>query len=183
MRLLPRRAEHPELPAAVRRGLALPAGDRVLMFAVDTTTGHHVVASTYAVSVVTVEGALALRRAWMLVDAGAWEPETAVLTLTWADGARAVQWCLADQRTLLPETVRERVQASVVLSTRLSLGDRRTGRVAVRQDLATRQLSTQTILGRGVRADDPEVADQVDAALADLRDQVGLPPRLDVTGP
>jgi len=183
MRLLPRRAERAELPATVRRGLALPAGDRVLALAVDATTGHHLVASTYAVSVVTGEGALALRRAWMLVDAGTWEPETAMLTLTWADGARPVQWCLRDQRSLLPETVRERVQASVVLSTRLALGDRRSGRVAVRQDLATRELSTQAILGRGVRADDPDVAAQVRFALADLRDQVGLPVRLDVTDP
>ena len=116
-----------------------------------------------------------LRRRWLSVDAGAWEPETATLTVTWADGRRAGQWSFRDQQTLLPETVRERVQASVVLSTRLNLGDRRSGRVAIRQDFATRELIAQTILGRYARADDPEVQAHVQAALAHLRDQVGLP--------
>ena len=116
-----------------------------------------------------------MRRRWLSVDAGAWEPETATLTVTWADGRRAGQWSFRDQPTLLPETVRERVQASVVLSTRLTLGDRRSGRVAIRQDFATRELIPQTILGRYSRADDPEVQAHVQAALAHLRDQVGLP--------
>jgi hypothetical protein len=78
------------------------------------------------------------------------------------------------QTTLLPETVRERVQASVVLSVRLTLGERRSGRVAIRQDFATGELIPQTILGRFTRPDDPEVQAHVQAALAHLRDQVGL---------
>ena len=104
-------------------------------------------------------------------------PSPPRLTVTWTDGTRPGQWTFRGQQTLLPETVRERVQASVVLSTRLVLGERRTGRVAIRQDLATRELVPQTVLARRVRADDPEVRIQVEAALADLRDQVGLPPR------
>jgi hypothetical protein len=79
------------------------------------------------------------------------------------------------QTTLLPETVRERVQASVVLSLRLTLGERRSGSVAIRQDFATGELVPQTILGRFTRPDDPEVQAHVAAALAHLRDQVGLP--------
>jgi hypothetical protein len=116
-----------------------------------------------------------LRRRWLSVDAGSWEPETATLSVTWADGQLPEEWTFRDQPTLLPETVRERVQASVVLSTHLALGDRRTARVAIRQDFATRELISQTILGRYARADDPEVQAHVRAALADLRDQVGLP--------
>ena len=116
-----------------------------------------------------------LRRRWLSVDAGAWEPDTATLTVTWADGGRGTQWSFRDQETRLPETLRERVQASVVIATRLTLGDRRSGRVAIRQDFATRELIPQTILGRYTRADDPEVAAHVQAALAHLRDQVGLP--------
>ena len=116
-----------------------------------------------------------LRRRWMSVDAGAWEPDTATLTVTWADGGRGAQWSFKDQETRLPECLRERVQASVVIATRLTLGDRRNGRVAIRQDFATRELIPQTILGRYTRADDPEVQAHVQAALAHLRDQVGLP--------
>ena len=116
-----------------------------------------------------------LRRRWLSVDAGAWEPDTATLTVTWAEGGRGAQWSFKDQQTRLPECLRERVQASVVIATRLTLGDRRSGRVAIRQDFATRELIPQTILGRYTRADDPEVQAHVQAALAHLRDQVGLP--------
>lgn len=170
-----RRAPRPDLPPAIEKALELAKGERVLAFAVDDNTGGYVVATTYALAIFTSSVERILRRRWLSVDAGAWEPVTATLTVTWADGRRAGQWSFRDQQTLLPETVRERVQASVVLSTRLNLGDRRTGRVAIRQDLATRELIPQTILGRYARADDPEVQAHVQAALAHLRDQVGLP--------
>jgi hypothetical protein len=195
MGLFNRKAPRAELPAAVAKALELAKGERVLAFAIDDFTGAYVIATTYALAVVkptpvistattlTAERSipslstaeLTVRRRWLSVDAGSWEPETATLTVTWADGWRAGQWSFRDQQSLLPETLRERVQASVVLSTRLALGDRRAGRVAIRQDFATRELIAQTILGRHARADDPEVQAHVKAALAHLRDQVGLP--------
>ena len=185
MGLLKRRAPRAELPAAVVKALELAKGERVLAFAVDDNTGSYVVATTYALAVLTSTELTStavistaertVRRRWLSVDAGSWEPETATLTVTWADARRAGQWSFRDQPTLLPEALRERVQASVVISTRLTLGDRRTGRVAIRQDFATRELIPQTILGRYARADDPEVRAHVEAALAHLRDQVGLP--------
>jgi len=185
MGLFDRRAGRAELPAAVLPALGLVRGERVLAFAVDDNTGGYVIATTYGLAVVSWGGVAStaaapaarviLRRRWLDVDAGAWEPDTATLTVTWADGGRGAQWSFRGQQTLLPETLRERVQASVVIATRLTLGDRRGGRVAIRQDFATRELIAQTILGRGTRADDPEVQAHVQAALAHLRDQVGLP--------
>jgi len=175
MGLFNRKAPRAELAPAVAKALELAKGERVLAFAVDDFTGAYVVATTYALAVVTSTAELTVRRRWLSVDAGSWEPETATLTVTWADGRRAGQWSFRDQQSLLPETLRERVQASVVLSTRLALGDRRAGRVAIRQDFATRELVAQTILGRHARADDPEVQAHVEAALAHLKDQVGLP--------
>jgi hypothetical protein len=205
MRLFTRRAPRAELPPAVVVALELARGERVLAFGTDDNTGAYVVATTYALAVVllapvtskvvtseivasqagTSEGFAStvskpkaeciLRRRWLSVDAGAWEPETWTLTVTWAEGGRGAQWSFRDQQTRLPETLRERVQASVVIATRLTLGDRRNGRVAIRQDFATRELIPQTILGRYTRADDPEVQAHVQAALAHLRDQVGLP--------
>lgn len=181
---LPSRAE---LPPAVTSALELARGDRILAFGVDDLTGGYVIASTFALAVVvstvvtvtsTVMTATAervLHRPWLFVDAGSWEPEAATLTVTWTDAARGAQWSFRDQPTQLPETLRERVQASVVIATRLTLGDRRSGRVAIRQDFETRELIPQTILGRYTRADDPEVQAHVGAALAHLRDQVGLP--------
>jgi hypothetical protein len=185
MRLFHPRAERPELPRAVTSALDLAKGERVLAFGVDDFTGAYVVATTYAIAVVkldattldatTLNAERTLRRRWLSVDAGAWEPEIATLVVTWADGGRGEQWSFRDQLTKLPETLRERVQASVVLATRLTLLDRRSGRVAIRQDFATRELIPQTILGRYTHPDDPEVAAHVQAALAHLRDQVGLP--------
>ena len=180
MGLFNRKTSRAELAPAIAAALELAKGERVLAFAVDDVTGAHVVATTYALAVVTWTPVTStaertMRRRWLSVDTGSWEPETATLTVTWADDRRSGQWSLRDQQTLLPETLRERVQASVVLSTRLTLGDQRTGRVAIRQDFATRELVAQTILGRDVRADDPEVQAHVRAALAHLRDQVGLP--------
>jgi hypothetical protein len=176
MGLLPRRGQRPQLPPEAQAALDLAHRDRVLAFATDDNHGGYLVASRWALSYVTTSGDLILRKPWHLVDAGSWQPEAATLTITWTDGTRPGQWTFRDQHTLLPETVRERVQASVVLSTRLVLGERRTGRVAIRQDLATRELIPQTVLARRVRADDPEVRVQVEAAMAELRDQVGLPP-------
>jgi hypothetical protein len=195
MGLFNRRSSHAELPPAVTAALDLAKGERVLAFGVDDNTGRYVIATTFALAVVTSTAAhstvvtstavtstavtptaeRALRRPWLFVDAASWEPETATLTVTWTDGRRAGQWSFRDQPTRLPETLRERVQASVVIATRLNLGDRRTGRVAIRQDFETRELIPQTILGRYTRADDPEVQAHVQAALAHLRDQVGLP--------
>lgn len=159
----------------VTGALELARGEQVLSFAVDDLTGDHVVATTYAIAVVTPAGVLAFRRRWLSVNTGVWEPETATLTVTWADDAPRARWSMRDQSTLLPETVRERVQTSVVLSARLNLGDRRSGRVAIRQDLATGELVPQTILGPSTHPDDPDVRAHVLAALAHLRDQVGLP--------
>jgi hypothetical protein len=175
MRLFRKAPSRSAPPAAVKAALQLAKGERILAFGVDDNTGSYVVATTFGFALVTATAQPAIRRRWLAVDAGAWEPETATLTVTWADGGRGGQWSFRDQETLLPEALRERVQASVVLATRLELSDRRTGRVAIRQDFETGDLVPQTILGRNTRADDAEVQAHVKAALAHLRDQVGLP--------
>lgn len=175
MRLFTRRTPRAEPSPIVVTALELARGEQVLSFAVDDITGAHVVATTYAIAVVTPDGQRTSRRRWLSVSTGVWDPDTATLTVTWADGADQALWSMRYQATLLPETVRERVQASVVLSARLNLGDRRSGRVAIRQDFANGELIPQTILGQSTYPDDPEVQAHVRAALAHLKDQVGLP--------
>ena len=175
MARLRRREPRPQLPPAAVAALGLGKGERVLQFATDRTSGDLVVATTFAVAVVSPEGDLRWRRPWHDVDTGVWQDEAATLTVTWVGSRRATQWSFPEQRTLLPETLRERVQASVVLSTVLDLGRRRRGRAVIRQDLATRTLFSQRVLGPGVRGDDPAVREQVELALAQLREQVGLP--------
>ena len=175
MALFRRSPSRPALLPAITAACGLARHERVLAFGIDDNTGGYVVATSFALVVVHQNAERVFRRRWLAVDAGSWEPETATLTVTWADGGRGAQWSFRDQPTRLPETLRERVQASVVIARRLNLRDRRNGRVAIRQDFETRELVPQTILGRYTRADDPEVAAHVEAALAHLRDQVGLP--------
>src|SRR6476660_5345279 len=153
MRLPRLRKTQPDLPGDVAATLELGRGERVLAHAVDDATGAPVLATTWALCVVAPDAAaVSLRRPWHVVDAGVWQHETFLLT----------------------ETLRERVQASVVLAQRLSVGERRMARVAIRKDFRTGELVSQTVLGRGVRASDVSVQEQVAQALAELEDQVGI---------
>jgi hypothetical protein len=156
------------VPAPVLAAAAIGPGERVLTWARDAG-GTTVVATNHHLYAVTAAGERSLSRPWHEVDAGTWSPELGQLTVTWVDGSRPVQWTLGPS-TLLPETVRERVQASVVLASRVDLGNRRGARVVIRQDLGTGDLVEQVVLGRRAPGDDPRIA----AALADLREQVGL---------
>jgi hypothetical protein len=161
------------LPAPVRRAVSTASGERVLSSGRDATTDAHVVATNQRVVVVSPAGEVLLDRPWHDVDAGTWSSELQQLTVTWVDGSRPAQWSLG-AASMVPETLRERVQASVVLAHRVDLGPRRNARVVIRQDLASGALLEQVVTGRGVRADDPEVEAATQAALADLREQVGL---------
>jgi hypothetical protein len=172
-------ARRAPVPAEVRAALGPPPGERLLAWAVDERSGDTVVVAThhlYAVSQPSADGApprVVLDRPWHLVDGGSWDAERSSLAVTWVDGAAAVRWALDDPRALL-QAFRERVQASVVLSEEVDLGQRRSARVVIRQELGTGRLTAQTLLGRGVRAADPGVMERTGEALARLREQVGL---------
>jgi hypothetical protein len=171
-----RRPGRPSLPPEVLQALQLPRGERVLTFGVDDNTGDHVVATNHSLAAVAANGTVRLRRPWHLVDAGVWSHDAWTLTVSWVDGSRPAQWSFKEQEIRLPETLRERVQASVVLTAELSFPGQGKGRVAIRHDQASGELLSQTLLGRGVHGDDPAVKAQVRAVLNDLRDEVGLPP-------
>ena len=162
------------VPADVTATIAPEGGERLLAWG-RTVGGDTVVAGRHRVYLVAVgEGGPEVRRArpWHLVDAGTWTPEGR-LTVTWVDGEPPLRLDL-DEPGMLPETLRERVQASVVLAESLDLGGRRTAKVVVRRDLETGKLLSQAVLGKGVRSTDPGVAEQVRAGVARVREQVGL---------
>ncbi len=145
----------------------------MLAWSREGASGTVVVATNHRLYAVGADGSRLLARPWHEVDAGTWSSELGQLTVTWVDGGRPGQWVLGPA-SLLPETVRERVQASVVLLQRVDLGPRRSARAVIRQDLGTGELVEQVVLGRGVRRDDPEVVMRSEEALAYLREQVGL---------
>jgi hypothetical protein len=168
------RRDRPEkIPDEARTALSLGRGERLLSWAHDDSTGATVVASNHRLYAVNPAGEVVLDRPWHLVDAGSWSHDAYLLTVTWVDRQRPAQWVFKEA-TLLPETLRERVQASVVLAHHVDLGERRRARAVIRQDLATGELVEQVVLGRNVRAADPGVEEQTQAALAYLKEQVGL---------
>ena len=151
----------PAVPADVAAAIPLEEHERLLAWAVEDGSGVTVVAGRHRLYAVTPgpDGLhLTLSQPWHLVDAGLWSGEDGSLRVTWVDGARPARFVLTDPG-LLPETLRERVQASVVISEALDLGSRRTARVVVRQDLTTHALVSQVLLGPGVRSTDPGVSE------------------------
>ncbi|GGB41377.1 hypothetical protein GCM10011492_35370 [Flexivirga endophytica] len=163
----------PQLPPQVLEQLDLPKGERVLASAIDKLTGAHIVATNWHLTVVSPDGQVTARP-WHEVDAGQWESQTWSLTVTWIDRKRPGQWTFGEQDTRLPETFHERVRASIVLAEELPLEGRGSGRVVIRRDLQHDTLLTQTVLGRGARADDPQVQDAVARTRAFVEDAVGL---------
>lgn len=163
------------LPSQVLDGLEIGRGERVLAFAVDGITRGYAVATTWRLGTLTAGGEVAVVRPWYFVDAGVWQDSTGTLTVSWTDQARPLQWDLAADPGLLPETVRERVQASIVIAATVPFERQRSARVAIRTDLATGELIPQVVYGRGLRKDDPLVAAEIQLVLDDLSDQAGLP--------
>ena len=180
MRLSLKGRRSDDLPADVVAALRDADGGKVLSAAPDADSRAWLVAGIYELALVDpgrpAGEALVWSRPWHEVDAGSWSREASTLTVTWADRSRPGHWRLGDgmrERVFL-QTLRERVQASVVLGEELSLSGRRTGRAVIRQNLRTGELVEQVVLGRGVRQDD-EVAAVVARTLAWLREQVGMP--------
>ncbi|WP_125777126.1 hypothetical protein [Antribacter gilvus] len=171
----------PRLPDAVRRTLRSAGADTPLAQA-ETTDGLWAVATRAALVIVAAgepgdqgERDVVVQRAWCDVDRAAFDPEASVLTVEWVDAAPPLELPLvADQRTSLPQVVRERVQWSVVHAEPVALSGGRTARVAVRRT-AGGELFSQAVAGPGVDLDDPTVARVIDAAEARVRDASGLP--------
>ncbi|WP_454043541.1 hypothetical protein [Cellulosimicrobium sp. Marseille-Q8652] len=162
------------LPDPVRRALDVPAGDRVLASA-ELVDGSWAVATRSTLLTCGPSGAVTLRRPWSDVDRASYAPESSTISVTWVDGDAPAELRLADpRRSSLVQTLRERVQSSVVLSETVTFAAGRTARVAVRRDLDG-GLFSQVVTGPGVDLGDPEVAARVDAAESRVRSASGLP--------
>ena len=166
-----REPAEPTVPRDVRGRLDFVRGERLLASSLDES-GTWVVVTTAALYAVPPHGEV-LARPWHLVDSGSWDHDEFTLTVTWVDGARPQQFVFRESMQVLV-AFRERVQASVVLSETLAFGPNRSARVVIRKDLADGSLHDQTLLGRGVRLENPGVRDALDIARGRLREQVGL---------
>jgi hypothetical protein len=168
----PRLARASALPASVRSSLDLRMGERVLASAPLLSRGW-VVATTRGLHLVDPAGA-SERHGWDRVAAAVWSDTASMLQVTWVDSRRQLLLEFAGSPGFLPEVIRERVEASVVISRRIDAGGRRGVRVAVRREGPGAELSMQVVADRGVDLSDPGLAARVEVELADLREQTGL---------
>lgn len=162
----------PEVPDEVTSVLGDRAADVLSVVRDERSTAYVVATKTHVYAV--RDSSVVLDRQWHMVDTGSWDDATARLTVNWVDKAPATVWELGADPGTFPQVLRERVQATVVLSDEVDLGTKRKAKVVVRKDLANGALMGQTILGRGVRSTDPGVREETRAALDRLREQVGL---------
>jgi hypothetical protein len=171
----------PSLPDDARRVLPLDPGERVLAVA-ELAGGGWAVASTAVLAVLSVDvGAgpfgtpeMRLRRPWAHVDRASFDPG-GVLTVEWVDAVPDTTLRLVEpERSRFPQTLRERVQWSVVLAESVAVPGGGDVKVAVRRT-ADGAMFSQAVAGPGVDLTDPEVARVVDATESRVRGASGLP--------
>jgi hypothetical protein len=146
----------------VPEGVAVERGERVL------AVGGDAVATQSALYLAGAGGTV--RLPWEHVDQAGWHD--GVLTVREVDGTRhAVR--LAEPASI-PETVRERVTAAVLVSTHVRLpggGVRVVGRRAPAGDGT---VHWAFVFDSGLNADDPGLRAQAEQALEEIRRQTGL---------
>lgn len=169
---------NPTPPPAVLAAAGLGNGEKLHAAARADGDGGWVLATTWRLITISEEGRVGLDHRWLDVDSGSWDPDTYQLGVSWVDGSPVRQWRLRTSSGpgRLPETLHDRVSASVVLTRHVDLGAGRTARVVIRKDLRTRELLDQVLIDRAARSTDTELREEVARVRADLRSQVGMPP-------
>lgn len=171
------RPRRPTLPSQVRSQLSLDRGERVLAHA-RLEDGGYAVATERGL---WLRGSRAAgsyeRRNWSGVTKVVWDAADSALVM-WALGGGDSLVPVRERLRLaepgfLPETVRERVTASIVVSRHVPLVGRRGVLVAGRRDPGGQQIRWSLTFDVGVDPDDPEVRARAEQGLAELRAQAG----------
>jgi hypothetical protein len=164
----------PALPADVRQSLALVTGDRVLASAA-LTDGRWVVATRRALHLAPVDGGDVERTPWADVDRASFDPETTTITVYRVTGAVETLALTPPVPVTFAQTLRERVQSSVVHVETVTVPRGGKVRVALRRG-DDDELFTQVIGSGLVDLTDPEVARVIDQAEEQVRAAAGLRP-------
>ncbi|MFC0861198.1 hypothetical protein ACFHYQ_02690 [Sphaerimonospora cavernae] len=152
------------LPREVRTALALEPGERVVSHARAAGDGH-VVATTHALH---LPGGL--RLPWHLMDRAVWDEEG--LTITMTDGA--VHAVRLPEPGLLPETIRERVTATIVASHRVPLDPGGGVRLVARRVPGYDTPRWEFIFDPGLDPEDPGLRALAEQALEEMRRSLGV---------
>jgi hypothetical protein len=159
---------HP-LPKAVRDGLALDRGEHILAHAI-TRQGSYVVATDRALHLPTSADA-AIRLPWERVEQAAWQ--NGWLHVRENAGAAVHHLRLADPGSV-PETVQERVTATIVINHPAALPGGGRVRIVGRRAPNSDDVRWTVVFDAGLDPADPELRAQAGELLAALRRQTGL---------
>jgi hypothetical protein len=159
-------------PPDLVEGLGIGTGERLLAWAASDPAGA-VVATDVALYLPTRAGTE--RIGWERVDRATWDRDEELLTVAEASaGGRPRRHAL---RVLdaaeLTVVVRERVNATVVLSRHVPIEGTRGVTVVGRRPPGSDRLTWTVAVDRGLDLADPPTRARVDAALAEVRSEVG----------
>lgn len=151
----------------------LAPGERLLAWAA-CDDGGHAVASDRGLHVPARGGEPHLVP-WERVDRAAWDRDDGVLTVVEAvPSGRPYRHRLAmEDPGNLTIVVRERVNATVVLSRRVELDGTRGITVVARRPPGTDRLAWSVVLDRGIDASEPTMKARVDLAVTAVRAEIG----------
>ncbi|MGW0807411.1 hypothetical protein [Nonomuraea sp. NPDC002799] len=151
------------LPADVRKSLAMEPGERVLTFA--RAADGHVVATNLALHL--SDGT---RLPFEQIDRAAWDDEgVRVVTM---DGARHFE--RVTEPRMLPETVRERVNSTIVVNKHVDLPGRGGVRLVARRRPGGEVLGWTFVFDDGLDPEDPGLRAQAEQALEGIRRSMGV---------
>jgi len=156
------------LPRGLRDTLPLERGERALAVA-PTRGGSHVAATTTALHIPTAEGGFT-RIPWERIDHA-----------TWGDGwlhvhetSRAEHHVRLTDPGSVPETVRERVTATIAVTHQAALPGGGNVRIAGRRPATGGDVRWTFVFDAGLDPSDPDLRAQAEQVLEDLRRQTGL---------
>ncbi|KAB2386421.1 hypothetical protein [Actinomadura montaniterrae] len=157
------------LPSAVRDALTIERGERVLASA-PTRGGSHVVATTTALHLPTPSGGF-LRVPWERVDQATWKDGWLHVTETSGGAEHHVR---LTEPGSVPETVRERVTATIAVTHHARLPGGGKVRIAGRRPATGGDVRWTFVFDAGLDPEDPGLRAQAEQVLEDLRRQTGL---------
>ncbi|NUR85264.1 MAG: hypothetical protein HOY71_14360 [Nonomuraea sp.] len=151
------------LPSDVRKSLAFEPGERVLTFA--ESGERYVVATNLALYL--GDGT---RLPYEDIDRAGWDEQGLTVRTNGGDNHREE---LSAPR-MLPETIRERVNATIVVNKRVELAGRGGVRLVARRTPGGDVLGWTLVFDEGLDADDPGLRAQAEQALEGVRRSMGV---------
>ncbi len=148
------------IPADV--AAAAPAGERVLSWSRSDPSGV-----ALATKIRFIDTASGLDAPWVEILGAAWDDPVLEFTL-WRPGEAGTQRCRLVDAGVLPQVVRERIMQSLLLQQHVPISGAAGVRFLARRDPSTDVVFWQKVVDPGVDVTDPDVAERLATAQADL---------------